>query len=199
MWRGSLSSVHFSRSVISNSLWPHGLQHARLPCPSPTPGAYSNSCPSHWWCHSTISYSVMPFSSHLQSFPASGSFQMSQFFPSGGQSIGVSASASVNIGLNYTVLLQRPLGSRSEWVPTPVPQLGVCSEVLPGHRFCSLSGSDILHPFLPPWRSLNSSGCAWGGFQPAGTFLFSEITQQESVGVCLWGVCFPTLPHLQAF
>ena len=124
---------------------------------------------------------------------------MSQFFPSGGQGIGVSASASVNIGLSYTVLLQRPLGSRSEWVPTPVPQLGVCSEVLPGHRFRSLSGSDILHPFLPPRRSLNSSGYAWGGFQPAGTFLFSEITQQESVGVCLWGVCFPTLPHLQAF
>jgi len=80
---------------MSNSLRPHGLQHARLPCPSPTPGAYLNSCPSSRCCHPTISSSVVPFSSHLQSFPASGSFQMSQFFSSGGQSIGVSASASV--------------------------------------------------------------------------------------------------------
>ena len=77
-----------------DSLWPHGLQHSRLPCPSRTPGAYSNSCPSRWWCHPTISSSVVPFSC-LQSFPASGSFQMSQFFASGGQSIGASASASV--------------------------------------------------------------------------------------------------------
>ena len=89
------SSVQFSCSVMYDSLWPHGLQSARLPCPSPTPGAYSNSCPSSWWCHPTISSSVIPFSSCLQSFPESGSFQMSQFFPSGGQSIGVSASAPV--------------------------------------------------------------------------------------------------------
>ena len=88
-------SVQFSRSVVSDSLQPHGLQHARSPCPSPTPGVYSNSCPLSWWCHLTISSSVIPFSSHLQSLPASGSFQMSQFFTSGGQSIGVSASASV--------------------------------------------------------------------------------------------------------
>ena len=88
-------SVHFSRSVVSNSLRPHGLQHARLPCPSPTPRAYSNSCPLSRWCHPTISSSVVPFSSCLQSFPASGSFPMSQFFASGGQRIGVSASASV--------------------------------------------------------------------------------------------------------
>ena len=88
-------SVQFSRSVMSDSLGPHGLQHARLPCPSPTPGACSNSCPSSGWCHPTISSSAIPFSSCLQSFPASGSFLMSQFFPSGGQSIGASASASV--------------------------------------------------------------------------------------------------------
>ena len=69
--------VQFSRSVVSDPLWPHGLQHARPPCPSPTPGAYSNSCPSCWWCHPTISFSVVPFSSQLQSFPASGSFPMS--------------------------------------------------------------------------------------------------------------------------
>ena len=88
-------SDQISRSVVSNSLWPHGLQHARLPCPSPIPRACSNLCPLSQWCYPTISSSVVPFSSHLQSFPASGSFQMSQFFTSGGQSIGVSASASV--------------------------------------------------------------------------------------------------------
>ena len=90
-----ISSVQFSCSIVSDCLWPHGLQHARPPCPLPTPGVYSNSCPLSQWCHPTISSSVVPFSSHLQSFPASGSFQMSQFFISGGQSIGVSASASV--------------------------------------------------------------------------------------------------------
>ena len=87
-------SVQFSHSVLSDALWPYGLQHARLPCPSPTPGACSNSCPLSWWCHSTISSSFVPFSSSLQSFPASGSFPMSQF-SSGGQSIGASASTSV--------------------------------------------------------------------------------------------------------
>ena len=88
-------SVQFSRSVVSNSLQLHGLEHARLPCPSPTPRACSNSCPLGQGCHPTISSSVVPFSSHLQSFPASGSFPVSQLFASGGQSIGVSASASV--------------------------------------------------------------------------------------------------------
>ena len=90
-----LSSVQFSYSVVSDSLRPDGLQHTRPPCPSPTPRAYSNSCPLSWWCHPTISSSVVPFSLLLQSFPASGYFQMSQLFTSGGQSIGVSASASV--------------------------------------------------------------------------------------------------------
>ena len=85
----------FSRSVVSDSLGSHGLQHTRLPCPSPTPGACSNSCSSSQWCHPTVSFSVIPFSSCLQSFPGSGSFQMSQSFASGGQSTGVSASASV--------------------------------------------------------------------------------------------------------
>ena len=88
------NSVHFSRSVVSNSLPPHGLQHTKPPCPSPTPRVYSNSCPSSRWCHPTILFSVVPFFSHLQSFQAPGPFQMSQFFASGGQSIGVSASAS---------------------------------------------------------------------------------------------------------
>ena len=93
-WRRHMTSVQFSHSVMSDSLWPYGLQHAKLPCPSPTPRAYSNSCPSNWWCHPTISSSVILFSSCLQSFQASESFQMSQLLASGGQSIGVSASTS---------------------------------------------------------------------------------------------------------
>ena len=90
-----MSSVQFSGSVESNSFWPHAQQHARLPCSSPNPGACSNSCLSSWWCHPNISFSVILSSSCLQSFPALGSFQMSQFFTSGSQTIRVSASASV--------------------------------------------------------------------------------------------------------
>ena len=100
-----VDSVQFSRSVVSNSLQPHELQHARPPCPSPTPGVHSVSRPSSRWCHPAVSSSVVPFSSHLQSFPASGSFQMSQFFTSGGQSIRVSASASV-----------LPYSFRTDWI-----------------------------------------------------------------------------------
>ena len=92
---GSSHLPQFSCSVVSESLQPQGLQHAWPPCPSSTPGVYSNSCPLSCWCHPTISSSVIPFSSCPQSFPASGSFLMSQLFASGGQSIGVSASTSV--------------------------------------------------------------------------------------------------------
>ena len=90
-----IRSVQFSHSVVSDSLRPHGLQHARPPCLSPIPGTCSNSCPSSQWCHPTISSSVIPFSSCLLSFPASGSFPMSQLFASGSQSTRASASASV--------------------------------------------------------------------------------------------------------
>ena len=89
------SSVQFSHSVMSDSLWPHKSQHVRPPCPSPTPGVYSNPCPLSWWCHPAISSSDISFSSCPQSLPASGSFPTSQLFTWGGQSIGVSASASV--------------------------------------------------------------------------------------------------------
>ena len=100
-----ISSVQYS--VMSDSSWPHGLQGTRPPCPSPLPRVYPNSCPLSQWCHPTISSSVVPFSSHLQSFPASGSFQMSQLFTSGGQSIGVLASTSV---LAITIQDWFPLG-----------------------------------------------------------------------------------------
>ena len=95
MEKVSLQFSQFSRSVMSNSLWPHKSQHTRPPCPSPTLGVYSNSCPSSQGCHPAISSSVIPFSSCPQSLPASASFPMSQLFAWGGQSIGVSASASV--------------------------------------------------------------------------------------------------------
>ena len=91
----NISSAQFSCSVLSDSLWPHELQHARPPCPSPVPGNYPNSCPLSRWCHATTSSSILPCSSCPQSFPASGSFQMSHFFASGGQSIIVSASTSI--------------------------------------------------------------------------------------------------------
>ena len=95
VWTNLFSSVHFSCSVVSDSLRPHESQHARPPCPSPIPGVHPNSCPSSRWCHPAISSSVVPFSSCPQSLPASGSFPMSQLFAWSGQSIGISASASV--------------------------------------------------------------------------------------------------------
>ena len=95
LWKCYTRSVQFSCWVMSNSLWSHEPQHARLPCPSPTARVYPNPCPLSWWCHPTISSSVVPFSSCPQSFPASGSFEMSQLFASCGQSIGVSTSTSV--------------------------------------------------------------------------------------------------------
>ena len=93
-------SGQFSHSVVSDSLWPRGLQHARPPGPSPTSGVYPNPCPLSRWCHPTISSSVVPFSFCIQSFPATGSFQMSQFFASGGQSIRVSASSASVLPMN---------------------------------------------------------------------------------------------------
>ena len=106
------SSVQFSHSVVSDSLRPRESQHARPPCPSPTPGVYSDSCPSSWWCHPDISSSVIPFSSCPQSLPASGSFPVNQLFAWGGQSIGVSASASV---LPMNTQDRSPLGW-TDWI-----------------------------------------------------------------------------------
>ena len=109
----ALQSVQFSRSVVSDSLRPHGLQHARPPCPSQTPRACSHSCPSSQWCHPTISSSVVPFSTCVQSFRTPGSFPVSQFFASGGQRTGASASASV---LPVNIQDWSPLGWTG-WIP----------------------------------------------------------------------------------
>ena len=126
-WR---HSVQFSHSVESDSLWPHELQHARPPCPSPTPRVYSHSCPSSRWCHPATSSSVVPFSSCPQSLPASGSFPMSQLFTWGGQTTGVSASASVLPMNTSTDLLQdwlvgSPCSPRVSQESSPTPQFKI--------------------------------------------------------------------------
>ena len=123
----SPSSVQLSHSVFSDALWPHGLQHARLPCPSPCPGVCSNIYPLSWWCHPTISSTVVPFSFCFQSFPASRSFQMSQFFTLGGQSIGDSVWASVllmNIQdwFPLVLLVWSPCSPRDSQESSPTPQ-----------------------------------------------------------------------------
>ena len=128
-------SIQFSQSVVPDSLWPYGLQHARLPYPSPTPRTCSNSCPSSWWCHPTISSSVVPFSSFLQSFPASGSFLTNQFL-SGGLSIEASASVlSMNIQgwfpLGLTGLISFLENPRDSQESSPAPQFkSISSSVL---------------------------------------------------------------------
>ena len=131
-------SVQFSYSVLSDCLQPHGLQHTRPPCPLPTSRVYSNSCPLSWWCHPTISSSAVPFSSCLQSFPASGSFLMSQFFTSGGQSTGVSASASV---LPMNIQDWSPLG-RTGWISFAVQ--GTLKSLLQHHT----SKASILQQYV---------------------------------------------------
>ena len=136
-------SVQFSHSVVSNSLRPHGLQHARPPCPSPTHGVYSNSCPLIQWCYPTISSSVVYFSSFLQSFPASGSIQMSQLFTSGSQSTGVSASASV-----FSMNIQC-------WFPLGLP--GLISLQPKGHSRVFSSNTIRKHQFFSTQLSLWSS------------------------------------------
>ena len=139
-------SVQFSRSVMSDSLQPHGLQHTRLLCPSPTPGVYSNSCPSSRWCHPTISSFVIPFSSRLQSFPASGSFPMSQFFASGGQRIGVLALASV---LPMNIQDWSPLGWTG-WISLQFKWLSrvFSNTTFQKHQFFSAQLSSELCPTL---------------------------------------------------
>ena len=133
-----LCSVQFSHSVMSSSLQPHGLQHTRLPCPSPTPRACSNSCPLSRWCHPTISSSVIPFSSRLQSFPASGSFQMSQFVASSGQSIAVSAVFSFSISPSNEYL--RLISFRIDWFDLLAVR-GTLKSLLQHHSSKSINSS----------------------------------------------------------
>ena len=137
----SISSVQFSRSVVPDSLRPFESRHARPPCPSPTPGVHSNSLPSSQWCHPAISSSVVPFSSHLQFFPASGSFQISQFFASGGQSIGVSVSGS---GL---------ISFRMDWLDLLAVQGTLKSSPTP--QFKSINSSALSFLYSPTLTSIH--------------------------------------------
>ena len=142
------------------SLQPHGLQHTRLPCPSLNPRVCTNSCPLSWWCHPTISSSVIPFSSHLQSFPASGALQMSQFFASGGQSTGVSASASV--------LLMNIWYIYKQWYPLPFT--GLISLLSKGFSLKRLQSPDYLIScpqgvsHLPCWSLGEGAGVGYRNF-----------------------------------
>ena len=133
MVQKSFISVHFSPPVMSDSLWLHGLQQSRLPYPSPSPGACSNSCPLSQWWHPTISSSILPFSFCLQPFPASRSFPMSPFFTSGGQNTGVSASASV-LPMNI-----------QDWFPLILTDL------------ISLESKELSESSAPQLKSINSS------------------------------------------
>ena len=149
-----LNSDQFSCSVVSNSLRPHELQHARPPCPSPTPGVYSNSCPSSRWCHPVISPSVVPFSSCPQSFPASESFPMSQLFASGGQSTGVWVSTSV---LPMNTQDCSPLGWTG-WISLQSKGLSrVFSNTrVQKHQFFSaqLSSVQLSHPYMTTGKTI---------------------------------------------
>ena len=143
------SSVQFSCSVVSNSLWPHEPQHARPPCPSPTPRVYPNSCPLSKWCHPTISSSVVPFSSCPQSFPASGSFQQSQLFASRDQNIGASASTSV---LPVITQDSSPLGW-TDWVS--LQSKGLSQESSPTPQFKSINSSVLSFLYSPTLTSIH--------------------------------------------
>ena len=150
--RNPFCSVQFSCSVVSDSLWPHGLQHARPPCLSPSPGVYSNSCPLSRWCHPTISSFVVPFSSRLQSFPASGSFQMSLLH------------RHVNILLLFlftcSVLSDFlwPHGLKHATLPCPSPSSGACSNSCPLSRWCRPTTSPSVIPFSSCFQSFPASG-----------------------------------------
>ena len=168
----------FSHSVMSHSLWPHGLWHTRLPYSLPSPRVCSNSCPLSQWCHPTISSSVIPFSSCLKSFPASGSFPMSQFFASGGPSIGVSASSSTVIQFSCSVVSDslRPHEPQHTRPPCPSPTPGVhpnscplsCNAIQPSHPLSSPSPPVFnlsQHQGLFKWVSSSHQGAKVLEFQ----------------------------------
>ena len=143
------SSVQLSCSVVSDSLWPHELQHTRPPCPLPTPGVYPNSCPLSQWCHPTISFSVVPFSSGLQPFAASGSFPLSQLFTSGGQRIGVSVSKSV---LPMNTQDWSPLGGLLDLLAAQ----GTLKSLLQYHSLkASIDTSALSFPYSPTLTSIH--------------------------------------------
>ena len=180
----------FSHSLMSDSLWPHGLQHARLPCPSSTPGVCSNSRPLSGWCHPTMLSSVAPFSSCLKSFPASGSFPMSWLFPSGGQSIGTSASASVlpmniqgwfPLGLTGLISLHTFLSPKMDLGTHLNPRLLPPGVVLPSpcggcQRVCKASFRQSAAPGVILDPTLGFRKCLrWGKWEGGALILSSGV------------------------
>ena len=176
------ASVQFSRSVASDSLWPRRLQHAQPPCPSPTPGIYSNSCPLNRWCHPTFSSSVIPFSSHLQSFPASGSFPVSQLFTSGGQSIGVSAWAAV---LPISIQDWFPLGwtglisMLSKGVSSLLQRPNSKASILQHSAFFMVQ---LLHPYMTTGKTIALTIQTFVG--KVMSLLFNMLTSFKTTQVC---------------
>ena len=168
--------MQFSHSVVSDSLWPHGLQHARPPCPSPTPGAYPNSHPLSRWCHPTISSSVVPFSSCLQSFPASWSFPMSRFFTSDGQRIGASASASV---LPVNIQDWFPL-EWTDWISLQLKGLSrvFSNSTVQNHQFFGHSGFfmvQLSHPYMTAGKTIALT--RWTFVGKVMSLLFNKLSR----------------------
>ena len=171
----SPSSLQFSYSVMFNSLQPHGLQQARPPCPSPTPGAYSNSCPLSRWCHRTIPSSVNPFSFCLQPFPASESFPVNQLFASGGQSIGVSTSASV-LPMNIQDWFLLGLTGLSPYCPSdsqefsPAPQFKTINSSVLAFFMVQLS-----HPYMTTGKTIALT--RWNFVDKVMSLLFNMLSR----------------------
>ena len=160
---------------MSNSLQPHARQHSRPPCPSPTPRVCSDSCPLSWWCYTIISSSVIPFSSHLKSFPASGSFPMSQLFASGGQSIGVSASTSV---LPMNIQDWFPLGwtGRISLLSKGLSRVFSNTTVIWDSAFFIVQFS---HPYMTTGKTMKGKMVVWGALQIAMTKLDSILKSRD--------------------
>ena len=193
-------SVQFSRSVVSDSLWPHKPQPARPPCLSPTPGVHPNPCPLSWWCHPTISSSVVPFSSCPQSFTAAGSFPMSQLFASGGQSIGISALASVlpmntqgwsPLGWTGWISLQSKILCRYAHYP---------SWELAHHPKLNSLPLNISSPFSPPFSSWQPplyclSLWIWWLLVPRGASLVAQLGSRvmQQLFFCVWFISLTTV------
>ena len=176
-----LSSVQFSRSVMSDSSRPHESQHARPPCPLPTPGVYSNSCPSSRWCHPAISSPVVPFSSRPQSLPASGSFTVNQHFTWGGQSIGVSASASV---LSMNTQDWSPSGWTG-WISLQSKGLlrVFANTTVQKHQFFGAqlsSQSQLSHPYMTTGKNIPLTRQTFGG--KVMSVLFKMLRRQWRTG-----------------
>ena len=203
-----ISSFQFSLSVVSNSLRLHGLQHTRAPCPSPTPSIYANSCPLTRWCNPTLSSSVIPFSSHLQSFPGSDSFQMNQFFASGGKSIRVSPVASVLTMNRSDQSLSRVQLFATSWITARQVSLSISNSqssprrmsiesVMPSSHLILCRPFLLLPPILPSIRVFSNESTLHMRWPKYWSFSFSVISSKESPGLISFRMDWLDLPAVQ--